>query len=153
MNRKGVSRLLAILVTTGLAATSLATAVAASADEGGPQVVGAVEVMSARLDAKTRVPTVVVNVQCVGTGEFVRMRATLEQVRGGTAGAASRQVAAGTCTVGQVLTLNVVFAPQAGSFGPGDARLTGFVEAYEQCCTIADLDQLPATSIKLRPRP
>ena len=150
MTKTPISRLSVISLTVLL--LSVASAAGVAAEDGVPDVIADVTIMSATMDTKTRVPTVGVTVRCVANGEFVRIRASLVQVRSNGKVAESQQVASASCTAGTVLTFDLAFGPQVGTFVPGRARVSGFVEAYELCCIIADVELVPQTSVKLRPQ-
>jgi hypothetical protein len=73
-----------------------------------------------------------VNVTClIALTGLVRTRATLTQVRGQALDAWSFNTqAAFGCTAGQRLVLNMQFGGQQGSFRPGPATISGFVEHF-----------------------
>jgi hypothetical protein len=117
-----------------------------------PDVISGVTIESATIDTETGVPTVTVSVTCLVDVPLVRARATLTQSRGSGRVASSLQPGAFTsCQAGEVLIFAIRFGPQQGTFVPGPAEITGFVEAILVCCISADLESIGPTTVVLRP--
>jgi hypothetical protein len=116
-----------------------------------PNLIEAVALGSAAIDVHSRVPTVVVTLTCVQDADFVRIRVSLAQRRGGS-DSSSFQTRETTCQAGTRLSVPIVFGPQQGTFRPGRAEINGFAAAHVGCCSADDFESIPVTGVFLRPR-
>ena len=130
---------------------SIATPPVGVAQDETPDVIADAAILSATIDVKTRLPTVVITATCVTAAEFVRVRLLLTQSFGKGQLALSLQSREGNCVAGQVLNVPVVFGPQVGRFLPGPAQIDGFVEARQMLGFPSDVESIPLTELILHP--
>jgi hypothetical protein len=97
-----------------------------------PQALEGITLSSLTVDPQTGIGHFTVNVTClVSLTGLVRTRATITQVRGQASDAWSFNTnGAFGCTAGQRLTINMQFGGQQGTFRPGPATISGFVEHF-----------------------
>jgi hypothetical protein len=101
----------------------------ASAQEPITNVIENVQVEPVTIDTQTKLPSVTVTWDCVGTWSLVRVRLTLTQRN-----ATSQQTSegAGGCVAGETRSDTLVFGFQSGTFRPGPASYQGFVTTLAQ---------------------
>jgi hypothetical protein len=115
-----------------------------SAQEPIPNVIGTVTVGPVTIDPQTKVPSVTVSWECVGTWSLLRVRLTLTQK-----GAASQQTAeVGGCVAGETGSTTLVFGLQGTTFHPGPASYQGFVTTLVQPGG-DDVESIPLTSTRI----
>lgn len=97
-----------------------------------PQALEGITLSPLTVSPQTGIGHFSVNVTCLITlTGFVRTRATITQIRGQAPYAWSFNTGgAFGCTAGQRLVLNMQFGGQQGSFHPGPATISGFVEQF-----------------------
>jgi hypothetical protein len=115
------------------------------ADEPIQNVIDNVVVGTVTIDAHTRIPSVTISWDCVGTWSLVRVRLTLTQRN-----ASSQQTMELGCVAGETRSATLVFGFQGTAFRPGPASYQGFVATLVQPGG-DDLNSIPPTDTRLLP--
>ena len=115
-----------------------------------PNIIENVHIVSSTIDVHTRLPTVVIGLDCLLDAGFLRIRVTLTQKVAGSI-SSSQQTSGGSCVVGTQPEFAVAFGPQQGTFKPGLADLAGFAAANDFTGFGDDVHSIQAPGIHMAP--